>query len=450
MKSFRIFIVENDDFYGPMLKHFLEKNPDYEVHLFTNGKDCLKHLFLQPSLITLEYTLPDLSGLELLHKLKCNDQFVPIVIVSEQNSISTAIDLLHSGAYGYIEKNNQTTQRLWQLIQQIQKEEPLTPNNFIHAPNDKHAFPFQSTIKGNSKALKTVFEKMNKVINNKITISIHGETGTGKELVAKALHDHSSRRNHAFIPVNISAIPESLIESEMFGYEKGAFTDAKNKRLGIFEQAHKGTLFLDEITEMSLNMQSKLLRVLQDKSFFRIGGSQMIRSDFRLIVASNKNLLEEVNKGQFRKDLYYRLLGMPIELPPLRDRGKDIAILARHFIREFCKENNLSPKSISQDAIDKLMSYEYPGNIRELKAIVELSVVMTNHAEIQASDISFGQSPSLKDFIEEEMSLATYQKRIIRYYLDKYNSNVVLVAKKLGIGKSTLYRMLKNQEIKQN
>ena len=264
---------------------------------------------------------------------------------------------------------------------------------------------------------------------------------------AKAIHYNSSRHKKPFVAINVSAVPKELIESEMFGYEKGAFTGAITRKIGKFEEAKDGTIFLDEIAEMDLNMQSKLLRVIQEKELTRLGGNDVISINPRIIVSTNKNLSNEVKKGNFREDLYYRLLGLPIELPPLRLRGNDILILSKFFTDEFCKENKLNKLVISSKAQEKLMNYPFPGNVRELKAIVELAAVLTNNDTIEETDISFHSISSTGDFLVQEDTLQGYTKRIIKHYLQKYNNNVLLVAKKLDIGKSTIYRMIKNNEL---
>jgi DNA-binding NtrC family response regulator len=234
----------------------------------------------------------------------------------------------------------------------------------------------------------------------------------------------------------------------MFGYEKGAFTGANTRKIGKFEEAGKGTIFLDEIGEMDMNMQSKLLRVLQEKEVTRIGGHNLIKVNARLIVATNLNLEEEVEKGNFRQDLFYRLLGLPIFLPPLRNRSNDILMLAKHFADEFCDENNLPLKTFSEHAQKKLLSYPFPGNVRELKAITELAVVMSNSKTIDDEDISFTTRSNQAQFLlEEENTLQGYTRKIIKSYLEKYDNNIIKVAKKLDIGKSTIYRMLKNKEL---
>jgi DNA-binding NtrC family response regulator len=297
--------------------------------------------------------------------------------------------------------------------------------------------------------MKKVFSLVEKALNSQITVSITGETGTGKELVAKAIHYNSARSKFNFVAVNTATIPRDLIESELFGHEKGAFTGAITRRLGKFEEASKGTLFLDEIAELDLNLQTKLLRVLQEKEFTRVGGTGIIKTDVRIIVATHKNLLEEVKKGSFREDLYYRLLGLPIQLPPLRERGNDIILLAKEFLDQSCKENKIQKKSFTNTAKEKLLTYKYPGNVRELKAIIDLATIMSEHDQIMDTDFNFNIGKSSVDLFDEELTLAEYEAKIIRHYLNKY-PNVVEAAKRLGIGKSTIYNLLKSENKSSN
>jgi len=329
-----------------------------------------------------------------------------------------------------IRENSQLKQEIVELKEEISKK-----------------YDISKIIKGNSPAIKRAFTLLEKAAKTNITVSLSGETGTGKELAAKAIHYNSSRSKKSFVAINVSAIPKELIESELFGHEKGSFTGATARRIGKFEEANKGTIFLDEIAEMDLNMQTKLLRVIQEKELTRVGGNQTIKIDTRVIVATHKNLSEEVKKGNFREDLYYRLLGLPIELPPLRDRGNDILLLAKFFVDDFCKENKMEKMSISSEAQEKLMKYAFPGNVRELKAIMELAGVMANENVIEANDVSFNSARSMSDFMLQEDTLKNYTRKIISHYLDKYDNNILLVARKLDIGKSTIYRMIKNDEL---
>ncbi len=446
MNYFKLFVVEDDPFYGKLLKRHLLLNPDNEVLLYTNGKDCLSNIHLQPDLVLLDHGLPDISGSEVMKKIHLEYPNMPVVIVSGQEDVKTALDLLKEGAYDYFVKGDDTKDRVWNLITKLREKEKLKTEIDILKEEVGIKYSFKN-IKGNSPAIKNVFKLMDKALKTKITVSISGETGTGKELVAKAIHYNSVRSKAPFVAINVAAIPSELIESEMFGYEKGAFTGAVNSRVGKFEEANGGTLFLDEIGEMNLSMQTKLLRVLQEKELTRVGGNKVISIDSRIIVSTNLNLADEVAKGTFREDLYYRLLGLPIVIPPLRSRGNDVLILAKFFIDEFCKENELSTKIISNDAHDKLIKYSYPGNVRELKAIVELAVVLSDNDEITASNINFSSPDSVSNFLLDECSLAEYNKRIIKFFLNKYGDNVLLTANKLDIGKSTIYRMIKDKEI---
>ncbi len=446
-RPLKIFVVEDDLFYGELLKRHLSLNPDNEVHLFKTGKECLDKLYLKPDMVSLDYGLPDIPGDKVLKKIKEDYPELPVIIVSGQEDIKTAVELLRSGAYDYFMKDTDTKDRLWNTVNNIRRHKDLRIELDELKDEIGQKYAFRNIIKGSSPALKKVFFLMDKAIHSNITVSISGETGTGKELVAKAIHYNSPRAKKPFVPINVSAIPNELIESELFGYEKGAFTGANTRKIGKFELAESGTLFLDEVAEMNANMQTKLLRVIQEKELTRVGGHDVIKTDVRLIVATHCNLAEEVKKGNFRQDLYYRLLGLPVELPPLRQRGLDIILLAKYFTQKYCKENGLEQKIFTKAAQDKLMSYSYPGNIRELATIVELSAVMSDEKHIDEQNISFNSTGVPLDILSEETTLAGYNKKIIHYFLEKYDENVVLTAEKLGIGKSTLYRMLKNKGV---
>ncbi|HMM10986.1 MAG TPA: sigma-54 dependent transcriptional regulator [Bacteroidales bacterium] len=447
MDPFKIYIVEDDPLFGEILRHHLALNPENEVHLFRSGSDCLKNLYRIPSLISLDYSLPDMSGLEVMRSIKKENPEIPVVIVSGQRDVSTAVQLLREGAYDYLEKDDDVKDRLWNIINKVRENLELRSEITYLKEEIGKKYEFRNVIKGNSAALVPIFSLIEKAIKTNITVSITGETGTGKELVAKAIHYNSPRIKKPFIAINVSAIPSELIESELFGHERGAFTGAVTRKIGKFEQAQGGTLFLDEIADMDLHMQTKLLRVLQERELTRIGGNDTIKIDVRLIVASNRNLAEEVQKGNFREDLYYRLLGLPIELPPLRYRGNDIILLAKYFVDEFCRENKLGKITITESAQKKLMEYPFPGNVRELKAVVELAAVLTDSNKIESQHISFTATNISTNFLFEESTLDEYNRKIIRYYLDKYSNNVLLVAQKLDIGKSTIYRLLKENKL---
>lgn len=442
-----IFIVEDDPAYMKFLNYVIGLNPDHQIKSFSNGLDVLNALHERPSIITLDYTLPDKSGEEILREIKDFDPNIPVIIVSGQEEIGIAVQLLKLGAYDYIIKDEETKERLEYALTNAKRNIRLVNEINTLKQEITEKYEFGNSIIGNSTAIKNVFELMKKAIKTNITVSITGETGTGKELVAKAIHYNSSRKKKPFIPVNISAIPRELVESELFGHEKGSFTGAVTRRIGKFEEAHGGTIFLDEIAEMESSLQAKLLRVIQEREVTRIGGNSIIPIEVRLLVATHKNLADEVKNGNFREDLYYRLLGLPIQLPPLRERDSDIIMLAKHFLSNFCMENAMEDMRLSRDTQEKLLRYHYPGNIRELKSIIELAAVMCNDNDIQPEDINFSGPKSEENFTYQELSLKEYNNRIIDFFLRKYDNNVLKVAEILDIGKSTIYRYLKDKTI---
>jgi len=443
-KPLKIFIVEDDDWYGKMLEYTLKLNPDDTVVRYSNGKEFLKKLDDQPDIVTLDFRLPDSNGADLLKKIKNFNSDIEVIIISEQDKVETAVELLKEGAYDYIVKQQDIRDRLLNTVRNIRNKEDLKDEISVLKKEVTKKYSFQNALVGKSPAMEKVFQLLEKAAGTNINVTITGETGTGKEMVAKAIHYNSSRKDFPFVAINVAAIPGELIESELFGHEKGSFTGATNRRVGKFEEADKGTLFLDEIGEMHIAMQSKLLRALQEKEISRVGSNEAVKTDCRIIVATHKNLAEEVKKGNFREDLYYRLYGLTIALPTLKERDNDILLLAKYFVANFCKDNNLSEKSISPGAQQKLMRYSYPGNVRELKSVMELSVVMSNSDEISVEDIFFGSDDSTSEKSDgTELTLKEFEERLIKSYLKKYDNNIKLVAEKLDIGQSTIYRMLK-------
>lgn len=439
----RIFAVEDDPVYTKFLAYVFDLNPEIEVSFFENGKSCIDALHQLPNIITLDYSLPDMSGDEVLRSIRQTDPDIQVIIVSGQEDISTAVDLLKLGAYDYITKNDDTKDRLMMSINNASKNINLLNELSALKQEISVKYDFSNSILGSSNAIKGVFNLLEKAIQTNITVSITGETGTGKELVAKAVHYHSDRKKNKFVAVNIAAIPNELLESELFGHEKGAFTGAITRRIGKFEEATGGTIFLDEIGEMDINMQAKILRVLQEKEISRIGGNEIIKVNPRIVAATHRNLAKEVEKGNFREDLYYRLLGLPIPLPPLRDRGNDIIIISLKMLEEFCKENQLAAIELSSEAKEKLLPYHYPGNVRELKSIIELGAVMCTDNIITADNIVFKSVRQEDSITYENLTLKEYEDRIIDHYMKKHNDNVLKVAEALDIGKSTIYRYLK-------
>lgn len=445
-KPFKIFVVEDSEWYNRLLVHTLSLNPDYEIKSFFNGKDFLNSLVESPDIVTLDYRLPDITGLEILKRIREDNPDVQVILISEQADIDTVVNLLKLGAYDYISKSEDIKDRLLNTIRNIRNGIGLKREISTLRREVQKKYSFREIILGESPAIKSVYDLIEKALSTNITVVISGDTGTGKELVAKAIHYNSKRKDKAFVTVNVAAIPSELIESELFGHEKGSFTGATYRRIGRFEEADGGTLFLDEISEMDFNLQAKLLRVLQEKEIVRVGSNKPVKTDCRIVVATNKNLKDEVKKGNFREDLYYRLLGLPIELPPLRERSNDILILARHFIGKFCEENNISLKKLSVQSQKKLMNYPFPGNVRELKSIVELAVTLSVNDEIEPDDLIVDRGDPLSGVVTDSLTLREYEIKIIKATLKKNNNDIRLAAEKLDIGISTIYRILKEEK----
>lgn len=444
--AFNIFVVEDDEWYQKLLSYNLSLNPDHVITTFSTGSEMLRSLHLKPDLITLDYRLPDMNGAEIMRRVRAHDEEIPVIIISQQDDIEVAVQLLREGAYDYIVKSMEIQGRLLAAADRVRKSKALQEEVTDLRREVQKKYDFRSAILGDSERMHKVFELVAKAAETSITVLVSGETGTGKEVVAKAIHYYSIRKAKPFVAVNVAAIPRELIESELFGHEKGAFTGAAARRIGKFEEADGGTLFLDEIGELDINLQVKLLRVLQEKEVTRIGGTSAVKTNCRIIAATHQNLKEAVKAKRFREDLYYRLFGLPIELPPLRDRGNDIILLAKKFIQSFCEENELPVPGISQAAQRKLLSYRFPGNVRQLKAIVELAVVTSNTKEIMPGDLQTDDDDVLPNLMAEEMTMRQYSMRVLNAYLEKYDHDIPVVAAKLDISVATIYRMLKEQK----
>lgn len=384
----KIFIIEDDVMIASLMKQTLSKDAEHELHHFQNAEDCIQNLYLKPDIISVDYNLPGMNGHELMEKIKAYDQSIMVIIVSGQENLEVVVSTYKKGAHDYIMKNDNLFVNLENSIKNLnmnvtlRREVEFLKDQII----DRNRY---SNILGNSNSTLRVLRLIQKVEKSNIMVLVTGQSGTGKELVAKALHYNSPRSRKPFVIVNMGAIPEELIESELFGHEKGAFTDARDKRIGKFEEANDGTIFLDEIGEMNMNLQTKLLRVLQEKEITRIGSNKTIKLDFRMIAATNRNLAQEVKDGKFRQDLFYRLQGFLIHLPPLKERGDDIILLAKSFLSDFCKSNRMEQISIAKDAIKYMMDYDWPGNIRELKAVIERAALLSENNTIQKEDLTF-------------------------------------------------------------
>jgi DNA-binding NtrC family response regulator len=443
-----VFVVEDDPWYREFLVHHLALNPDNSVRAFGSAGEVLESIDGEkPDVITVDYRLPVRDGDQLIKRIRALAPDTALIVVSAQEDVSTALDLLRQGVYDYLVKNEETRERLWNAVNNIRTQVVLRTELNQLRTQVSSQYDFKNLIIGNCEAIKAVFHLVAKAASTSINVSLSGETGTGKELIARAIHFNSLRSPRPFVAVNLAAIPVELVESELFGHEKGAFTGAVSSRIGRFEEADGGTLFLDEIAEVPQSIQVKLLRAIQEREVIRIGSNQPRTVDVRIITATHKELSAEVRYGRFREDLFYRLMGLPIHLPPLRDRENDKLLLAKHFLDQFAQSNRLGKKQFSSEAKEKLMQYRYPGNIRELKAVVELAAVMSDSDRIDASEISFTASRTPEDLLDQDLTLREYERIIIRHYLDRFDQNVIEAARRLDIGKSTIYKMMKDGEL---
>ena len=442
---FRIFVVEDNEWYGELLAHRLGRNPDHTVHRFTTARTCLDHLGEKPDLITLDYSLPDAKGEQLLRQIRERLPGTEVIVISGQEDVSTAVSLLREGAYDYLVKDENTLDRLWNIVGKVEQRVRLQHENNQLRQQIGVRHSAGQAILGEHASMQQVQALIAKAARTTITVSVSGETGTGKELVAKVIHFQSSRANQAIVAVNIAAIPRELVESELFGHEKGAFAGAVARRVGRLEEASGGTLFLNEITDLDLSLQTKLLRVLQEREITRMGGNQAVAFDVRLIVATHRDLLAEVQAGRFHEDLYYRLLGLPIALPPLRLRGADVQLLAEVFVRDFCHLNNLPPRLLTDEARERLRAHPFPGNVRELKAVVELATVLADGELIEAHDLPLRTGRTLVG-PGSRLSLREQTTVIVQSCLDEMEGDVLAAAARLNIDKSIIYRIIQQQE----
>lgn len=443
----KIYCVEDDDFYASLLEHKLSLDPEYEITVYKSASTVLAALDNAPHIITLDYQLPDMDGTLLLEKIRKRLPDITVIVLSGQSSVQVASELFKLGAYDYIVKDESALEKVWKSVHKASAKIEMSKEIDNLVSGLGQSYGFIHSIKGVSEEMDRVFSTIRKTLTSDISVSVQGETGTGKELVAKAIHYNSTRKKRPFVAINLSSIPRELIESELFGHQKGAFTGAVAKREGLLKSANGGTLFLDEIAEIPENIQVKLLRVLQEMEMSPVGSNEKVKLDFRLITATHKNLSKEVEKGGFRKDFFFRIKGVTVLLPPIRERGRDVIILANYFLDEFAKENALPNKSLSKGAIKKLMRYRFPGNVRELKSLIQTAFVLSESETIEEVDFVFDFNlEALKLDLDKEMSLENYVCNIIQHKLNQYK-NIVKTANSLGLGKSTIYKLIAEKKI---
>ena len=452
-----ILIVDDEKAARFGMKLALEKD-GYNVMEASDGIEAFEIIKAKsPSLIFLDINMPKINGIQVLEEINQMKSPPMIVIVTAYGSERVAVDAMKKGAYDYIAKPYEIDDLRLIATHAFEKLALEEENARLRSEIDR--LGSRGKIVGESREMNQLFNKIEKVGPSDVTVLIQGESGSGKELVAKEIHKISSRKNRPMITMNCAALPETLIESELFGHEKGAFTGATERRLGKFELADKGTIFLDEIGDMSPNTQAKVLRVLQEQSFERLGGTETLRVDVRLISATHKDLLKEIKEGNFREDLYYRLKVVEISLPPLRNRREDIIILAENFIQYFSDKHRKNVKSISNDAVKIFTKYSWPGNVRELQNVIESAVVMANAETLEISDFpeeisnsdinrSFDYNLPFRD--AKKIVVDTFERDFVSRKLAENNGNISKTAEALGMHRQSLQQKIKDLNMKQS
>jgi len=446
VNSTKILIVDDELIMRESLAGWLERDGHF-VKTASSGEEALETLQkTRFDILLVDIKMEGISGLEVLHQVKESDPDVAVVMITAYGSIPTAIEAMKEGAFDYMLKPFDPNE-LGVLIEKITHHQEQTRENIYLKEQQKERTRFESMI-GQSRPMQEVFDLIRDAAPVDSTVLITGETGTGKGLAAKAIHTNSSRHNGPFVTVNCGAIPEHLMESELFGHQRGAFTDAKETKKGRLELAHGGTLFLDEIGEIGMRMQIDLLRVLEDGVFYRVGGTQPMEADFRVIAATNRNLEIAIKDGIFREDLFYRLNVISFKMPSLKIRKEDIPLLAEHFLYRFSQETNKPIDKVSREAMDEMMLYDWPGNVRELENAIERAVVVGKGREMLPEDLPIfcrEPSPALRN-----NSLQEVEKTHIQQILKENRWNIARSAKILGIDRSTLYSKIKRYNIEKD
>ena len=461
MAKSRILVIDDEVAIRDSLKMTLEYN-GYEFVGAATGQEGLALAEREaPDLVLLDIKMPGMDGLDVLGRLRAINETTPVVMISGHGTTSTAVDAIKRGAADFLDKPFDSTDRLLVTIGNALEHGRLRDEN----RSLKKAVEVRHQMVGESQALKQVMAAVSRAAPTNATVLITGESGVGKELVARMIHRNSLKSRERFVQVNCAAIPEELIESELFGHEKGSFTGATEKQVGKFEQADRGTIFLDEVGDMSAKTQAKVLRVLQEGEVERLGSARTIKVDVRVIAATNKNLEEEIEKGTFREDLYFRLAVIPVRVPPLRERPEDIPLLVRHYIEYFARESNTKPRRVTQAALDALQRYRWKGNIRELRNTVERLIIMTSNEVIDVADLpnavrapaanGGGAGPRSVDDAEPGKggTLREFKDNAERAYLVtklRENSwNISKTAEVIDTPRSNLYKKLEQYQITQ-
>lgn len=442
--SARILIVEDED----KLRRVVElqlKAAGFEVDQAGSAEEGLK-LAERADLILTDLRLPGMTGIELLTKIRLESSRTPVVVMTAFGTIENAVEAMKAGAVDFLPKPF-SLDHLMAVVEKALEVRSLRDENQKLREELGWRYEFDNLV-GRSPAMREIFATVNRVAPTRATVLLAGESGVGKDMIARAIHQHSPRATRPFVKINCTAIPENLMESELFGYEKGAFTGANTTKLGKFEQADTGTVFLDEIGDVPPAIQVKLLRILQEREFERLGSNKVKHIDVRVLAATNVDLRAALEQGTFREDLYYRLNVLPIDIPPLRERKEDIPFLAEHFVRKFSKDVDGRIDSISESAIQKLLQYHWPGNVRELENVIERSMVLSQGPVLDPEDIKMDNAPRRAQaaidaqFLPEGMTLDQFEQSIIREALNRANGNKSQAARLLGLTRNALrYRL---------
>lgn len=452
-----VYIVDDEQAISKLLSYWVKDKWRYDVEVFSNGEDLLRSLNNnnRPDLILLDIMLPGLNGIDTLKRVKQLDEHLPVIILSAQGSIEVAVESLRFGAFDYFPKPIDQ-QRLEPAIKNAIRSYDLQRELQNLRENVKKEYSFDNIISADGR-MQDVFKLVTKVLNNDITVIIYGESGTGKELISRAIHYNGKRKDKPFVVVNCASIPRELLESELFGHERGSFTGAHQKKLGKFELANEGTIFLDEVGELEMLLQAKLLRVIQQKEFERVGGTELIKTDVRIISATNRDLKLAVDNKEFREDLYYRLNSFPIYIPPLRQRKGDILVLAQYFFENFNKKLGKSFKGFSKKALKLIYDYAWPGNIREMENTIERCLIVAENDTIEIEDLpphirnmEMVSSPVQPGSLFIDDTIVPFERlkeEAIRHALKITNGNIVEAAKKLQLGRATIYRLMEKYGI---
>ena len=434
----KILVVDDEAFVRESLRDWLTES-GYEVFTAENGSQALELIDRERlGIVLADLVMPGMDGIELMKRAKETHPNVAVIIITAYGSIATAIAAMKEGAYDYIEKPF-CPERMELLVEKLVEHQNLVEENISLRQRLEDRYHFENII-AKSHKMQQVIEVIKTVARSNASVLIVGDTGTGKELVARAIHSQSHRRDKPFVAVSCAALPESLLESELFGHERGAFTGAVAQRKGRFELAHRGTLFLDEIGEISANMQVHLLRVLEEKDITRVGGTEPIKVDTRLVSATNKDLKMAVKEGRFHEDLYYRLNVVTIELPPLRERREDIPLLAQHFLAKFAVENQKEVSAFSPEATDSIMNYHWPGNVRELENAIERAVILAKDNVITLAELPQEHLAPLPSSLRD---LREVEREHILGVLAQTGGNYSEAARILGVTRMTLYNKAK-------